>query len=90
MLEGVLWDNVLYLAHYSRIASGVRLYAYYLPKEQLLWECDVKQPLVEHSKYWNRVYLTCFENKIILEGQEAYAQHLQVFDAKTGKRLFEK
>ncbi|TAF63908.1 MAG: hypothetical protein EAZ55_12435, partial [Cytophagales bacterium] len=69
---------------------GVRLFAYNLNQQTLLWECEVEQPLAEHSKYWNRVYLSFYEGRIILEGQEAYAEYVQIFEGTTGKRVFSK
>ncbi|MBI5219415.1 MAG: hypothetical protein HY958_10840 [Bacteroidia bacterium] len=85
----VFKDSVLYIATYHNIATGCSVNAYNINSGKLIWKGDVKQLMVGHSEYFNIVHLTLFENKLILEGNEAYGDYLQVLDIKTGKRLFE-
>ncbi len=84
----VLNDSILVIARYHNIATGCSVNAYNVNTGNLLWKGDVKQLNVGHSKYYNIVHLTLFENKLILEGNEAYGDYLQVLDLNTGKNLF--
>ncbi|MFH0895757.1 MAG: hypothetical protein V2A54_15085 [Bacteroidota bacterium] len=84
----ILKDSILVVALYHNIATGCSVNAYNAKTGKLLWKGDVKQLMVGHSKYYNVVHLTLFENKLILEGNEAYGDYLQVLDLHTGKNLF--
>jgi hypothetical protein len=86
--ETVLIDNVLYVAFYHGIATGSSLYAYDMLSGKELWKADVKQLNVDHSEYYNKVYLSAYKDRIIMEGIEAEGKYVQIFDAKTGKRLY--
>jgi hypothetical protein len=86
--ETVLVGNVLYIAFYHEISTGSSLYAYDLITGKALWQADVKQLNVSHSEYYNKVYLSSYHDKIIMEGIEAEGKYLQIFDAKSGKRLY--
>jgi hypothetical protein len=85
--ETLLHGNLLFFSNYHPIASGATLYCYDLIEEKLVWTGDVKQPMVSHSEYYNKVTLSMYMDKIIMEGNEASCNYLQIFDAKTGKRL---
>jgi outer membrane protein assembly factor BamB len=80
-------DHV-YICIYSFISTGSDLVClnFYSGKE--VWHADVKQLNVEHSKYYNDVYLKLVDDKIIFAGVEAGGQYLQVIDKNTGKNLF--
>lgn len=86
--KSILTDSILVVAIYDNIATGCIVNAYNTSTGILLWKGDVKQLLVGHSEYYNLVYLTRFKNMIILEGNEAGGDYLQVLDLKTGKSLF--
>jgi hypothetical protein len=85
----VLKDSVLFVARYHSIATGSHVNTYNAYTGKLLWKGDVKQLNVGHSEYYNSVFLTLYKDKLILEGNEAGGDYLQVLDAKTGKNLFE-
>jgi hypothetical protein len=51
------------------------------------WTADVKQINASHSEYANKVTLSMYKNKIVMEGNESYGNYVQLFDAETGKRL---
>ena len=87
--ETVLFGDILVIAVFHDISTGSELSAFNINTGEKLWEADVKQLAVPHSKYYNKVILSCYENKIIMEGVEAYGHYLQIFDLETGKRLFE-
>ncbi len=84
----LLNDKIVY-AYYHDIATGSDLVCYDLKTKKVAWQADVKQVMAEHSKYYNKVYLSAFELTVIMEGQEAYGSYLQLFDLNTGKRMFD-
>jgi hypothetical protein len=85
---GVIRGDHLVIATYVSNATGSSLLCYNLKKDRLQWTADVQQLMISHSKYANRVYLSSYKNKIILEGQESGGSYLQIFDLYTGKRLW--
>ncbi len=85
--ECILKDNVLYIANYHPIATGSSLYCVDLHTGKTKWTADVKQIMAAHSEYSNKVTLSIYKDKIIMEGDESYGNYLQIFNAKTGKRL---
>ena len=86
--ETLLKDSMLIVATYPKIATGANLSAYNQKTGKLLWKADVAQMNVGHSEYYNKVILSLYGNKIIMEGIEAGGKYLQIFDIKDGKRLF--
>lgn len=86
--ETLIIDNVLYISFFHSIATGSSLYAFDLTNGDLFWKAEVDQMNVGHSQYSNVVYLSSFNNKIIMEGNEAFGSYLQIFDCKTGEKLF--
>jgi hypothetical protein len=86
--ETVVNDSILVLATYSKLATGSSLTAHSIKTGKLLWEADVKQFNADHSEYYNNIILSIYSDKVIMEGTEAFGSYLQIFDIKTGKRLF--
>ncbi len=84
----VLSDSILVVARYHNIATGCQVKAYNINTGNLVWIGDVKQLNVDHSKYYNIVHITLYKDKLILEGNEAFGNYLQLLDLKTGKNLF--
>jgi hypothetical protein len=87
-VETLVKDSVLVMATYSKLATGSALSAYNIKNGNLLWEADVKQFMVDHSEYYNNVTLSLYGDKVIMEGTETHGSYLQIFDIKSGKRLF--
>lgn len=83
----ILKDNLLYIANYHPIATGSSLQCFDLKTGKMKWTADVKQIMASHSEYSNKVILSIYKNKIIMEGDEASGDYVQIFDAETGKRL---
>ncbi len=83
----ILKNNLLYIANYHPIATGSSLHCFDLNSRKMKWTADVKQIMASHSQYSNKVILSMYKNKIIMEGDEAYGDYVQIFDAETGKRL---
>jgi hypothetical protein len=44
--------------------------------------------LVSHSKYFNNVYLKKYKDKVIMLGNEAYGDYIQVFLIEDGRKIF--
>lgn len=83
----ILKDNLLYIANYPPIATGSSLQCFDLKTGKMKWTADVKQIMASHSEYSNKVVISMYKNKIIMEGDEASGDYVQIFDAETGKRL---
>jgi len=85
--EFILKDNLLYIANYHPISTGSGLCCFDLNTSIMKWKADVKQVMASHSEYSNKVTLSMYKNKIIMEGNESYGDYVQIFEAETGKRL---
>jgi hypothetical protein len=86
--EILMKGEILYISLYHGISTGSSLYAYNRSSGELLWQAEVKQLNIPHSEYYNTVFLSSYKNKIILEGVEAGGHYVQIFDEKTGARLY--
>jgi hypothetical protein len=83
----ILKDNLLYIANYHPIATGSSLHCFNLNTKKMKWTADVKQINADHSEYSNKVVLSMYKDKIIMEGDEANGDYVQIFDCETGNRL---
>ncbi|MDD3687337.1 MAG: hypothetical protein PHE56_11285 [Bacteroidales bacterium] len=83
----ILQGNNLFIANYHPIATGSSLYCYDISAQKIKWQADVKQVNASHSEYYNTVIISTYKNKIVMEGNEAYGNYVQIFDAESGKRL---
>lgn len=87
--EVVVYENILVLAYYCRISTGSSLIALDINTGKLLWTGDVLQLMIPHSEYYNEVKLSLYKDKVIMHGIESGGTYLQIFDVKSGKRLFD-
>lgn len=85
----ILWGNQLIVANYNSISTGSSLQCFDTYTKKKLWKADVLQMMVDHSKYYNKVTLSKYHNFILMEGNEAYGNYLQIFEMNTGKRIAE-
>jgi hypothetical protein len=83
----VIDGSSLIVALYQRSSTGARLYRFDRATGKTQWEADVYQLDADHSIYFNDVRLTKRGGQIVMHGEEAGGCYLQVFDAKTGKRV---
>ncbi len=83
----ILKDSLLYIANYHPIATGSSLHCFDFKTKKMKWTADVLQVNASHSEYWNKVTLSIYKSKIIMQGDEASGSYLQIFDAESGKRL---
>jgi hypothetical protein len=83
----LLKDSLLYIGNYHPISTGSSLHCFDLRTGEMKWTADVLQVNASHSEYWNKVTLSMYKDKLIMQGDEAYGSYLQIFDAATGKRL---
>lgn len=83
----LLKGDCLFIASFHPIATGSSLYCYDISTQRMKWQADVKQVNASHSKYYNTVKISNYKNKIVMEGNEAYGNYVQIFDAESGKRL---
>jgi hypothetical protein len=80
-------DSLLYFANYHPISTGSSLHCFDMKTAKMKWTADVLQVNASHSEYWNKVTLSLYKNKLIIQGDEAYGSYLQIFDSETGKKL---
>lgn len=85
--EFLLKGDLLYIGNYHPIATGSSLHCFDLKTGKMKWTADVLQMNVGHSEYWNKVTLSLYKDKLLMQGDEANGSYLQIFDAETGKRL---
>ncbi|MEQ8192413.1 MAG: hypothetical protein ABRQ39_30890 [Candidatus Eremiobacterota bacterium] len=83
------YGNILAVAYYCRISTGSDLMALDINTGKLLWNADVVQLMIPHSKYHNTVTIDRYSDKLIMAGYESGGTYLQVFDINSGKRLYE-
>lgn len=88
-IETLVLENTLFLTAYNGRSPEVHLIAIDLNTKSLKWETKVA-PLGQNatSTYFNAVWLSAYEGKIILEGYETAGKHLQIFDSFNGKRIW--
>jgi hypothetical protein len=77
----------LIIAPFHRIATGASLFAVD-SRGQIAWTAEVQQLNVPHSKYFNDVALERVGDTVVMRGYEAAGCYLQLFDVKTGRRLY--
>lgn len=87
--QTLLWGSQLFVANYHPISTGSSLHCFDIYTKKKLWEADVLQLNVDHSKYYNKVTISKYRDRIIMEGNEAYGNYLQIFEMHSGKRLAE-
>jgi outer membrane protein assembly factor BamB len=91
-VETVLKDNILILACYNDRASGAKLFAVDLEKESIVWNISAMAPKSGASpttSYYNMLWLSLKEDKILLEGLEPELKYFKVFNFKSGQQLAE-
>ncbi len=86
--EILMMGEILYISFYHSLSTGATLFAYNRSEGNLLWKADVKQMNISHSEYYNTVHLSAWNNYIIMEGIEAEAHYVQIFNRDSGERLF--
>lgn len=83
----LLKGSLLYVATYHPISTGSDLHCFNLKSKKIQWRAKVKQLKAEHSEYQNKVTLSLYKNKLLMEGNESYGGYLQVFDCFSGERI---
>lgn len=81
--------GTFYYALYNYGTSGCTLLAYDLRAGKQLWERRLKglRPIT-HEKYRNQVWIEPLdEATVIVFGNEAYGQYVEIVDRKTGKTV---
>jgi len=78
----------LIVGNYTFMSVGADLHAFDPRTGALLWEADVQEWQVAHSKYFNQINVELRGSHVLLWGHESANDYLQVFDARTGAREF--
>ena len=55
-----------------------------------IWHGEIKQLYIEHSEYSNSLYVRLFDTQIVIAGDEAGGDYIQVIDINTGANIFTK
>lgn len=79
-------DQLLYVAHYSPIATGVKIYALAMEGGKLQWKRTPRGlGPIEHSGYRNKVELSHIEGHLVVRGEESSGRYVEVLDPRTGR-----
>ncbi len=89
-IQLIVAGNKIIIAAHSPIASGSDLICLDIYSGKEIWRGDIKQLYVGHSQYSNSVYLKLFGDKIVMAGDEAGGNYIQIIDLNTGANLFAK
>ncbi len=80
-------DRRVYMAAYSRIASGCKVAAFDVASGEPLWTTALEGiGPIEHSKYHNRVQMRLVDGGLALYGHEA-SRFIELLDPETGGQL---
>jgi hypothetical protein len=82
--ETLVSDSLLVIARHYKGMPDVSLTAFHAKTGKVIWTGDVKQPTGGPQ----RVVLSKYNNKLLLEGLHPDNNFLEVFDIATGKRQF--
>ena len=87
----VIQDSILVYADYSAFSSGCELIAYNLEEKEEIWRVKL-QGLndLPHSEYINAINMECRRGDIVVFGNEAYGQYIEVIDLLDGNQKFHK
>lgn len=82
-------NGVFYYADYNTLSYGCKLLAYDLQGGRELWRTELKAiGPVNHSKYRNQVWIEPLdEATVIVFGNEAAGQYVEIVDRNTGKTV---
>ncbi len=91
-VETLLKGNTLIMACYNDRASGAQLFALDLQSESIVWNVSAMAPKSGASpttSYYNMIWLSLKENKILVEGLEPGLKYFKVFGLEDGVQLAE-
>jgi len=77
-------DSNLIVARYYKSIPTINVTAYNARTGKPVWTADMKQP----SGAPQRVYLSMYNNKLLVEGTLPTANFMEAFDINNGKRLY--
>ena len=81
-------DVLYYRADFEPGKSGCTINAYDLKAGKVLWKtCLWGIGVGSHSQYWNRLNLRIDSQHLIVFGNEAYGQYIELLDLSTGKTV---
>lgn len=86
--EGILKDNILTVVAYDRSRSGAQLLGIDINTNTIIWTKQIAAQTQPPTPFYNKMWLSHIENKIILEGTEAGRKYLQIYDFERGNLLF--
>jgi outer membrane protein assembly factor BamB len=87
-LNVVRRGDALIVARWELIATGSELVAFDARTGATIWNADVEQLGIPHSKYHNDVALRPRGDDLVLVGHESGGSYVQIFDASSGARRY--
>lgn len=88
-IEAILHQGVLYCALYDSKRAGCLLWALDVASRQWLWKTTIAEmPAEQTSYYYNNIWLSLYQDKLLLEGLEMNGKYFAVVNSKTGKVIF--
>jgi hypothetical protein len=86
--EGIIKDNILTVVAYDRSRSGAQLLGIDINTNTVIWTKQIATQVQPPTPFYNKMWLSHIENKIILEGTEAGRKYVQIYDLERGNLLF--
>ncbi len=85
----VCQDDVLYVAFYSRSATGCRVLALNASSGEVLWETPLQGiGSIGHSKYKNSVQIRMMDEYLVIFGWEASGKYIEILNPQDGRLIF--
>lgn len=82
--DAIMMDTSLVMVRYYRGKPGISLAKFNLATGKVTWVAEMKQPAAAPQV----VYISTYNDKLLMEGVQNGGNYLEAFDLNTGKRLY--
>jgi outer membrane protein assembly factor BamB len=82
------YKSTIYVAIYSRMATGSLLYGFDRATGKVVWKGEFDQLMVAHSIYVNDTFLSRVDDRLVLRVDESAVSGVQIFSLPDGRRIF--
>ena len=89
-LKALQYGDKVAIVSYSSLSTGANLWVLDKKTWQVLWQKNMPALVSAHSAYFNHVWLSRFEDSLIVEGEEAGGTYLRILDMHKGDILLER
>jgi hypothetical protein len=81
-------DGIIYYPQYRETANGCKWVAFDLVRGRELWTTRLFGiGFVSHSEYTNQIYCKTVGQRIVVYGDEAAGQYVEILDMRTGRTI---